>query len=107
MNIYRPIYHFMPEKNWMNDPNGPIYYKGEYHLFYQYNPNDYKWGDIHWGHAKSKDLINWEHLPIALHPSKEFDEHHCFSGCAAVNDEGSCYLLYECRNRRQTSKCRS
>lgn len=87
MNLYRPVYHFMPEKNWMNDPNGVVYYKGEYHLFYQYNPNDYKWGTIHWGHAKSKDLVHWEHLPIALYPSNEKGELHCFSGCAVINDD--------------------
>lgn len=87
MNLYRPIYHFMPEKNWMNDPNGLAYYKGEYHMFYQYNPNGIEWGTIHWGHAKSKDLIHWEHLPIALYPSKEKGETHCFSGCCVVNNE--------------------
>lgn len=86
MDLYRPVFHFMPQKNWMNDPNGLIYYKGEYHLFYQYNPYGNKWGTIHWGHAKSSDLVHWEHLPIALFPSTEFAEEHCFSGCAVVND---------------------
>lgn len=85
MNLYRPSYHFVPEKNWMNDPNGVIYYKGEYHLFYQYNPDDYHWGNLHWGHAKSKDLVHWNHLPIALYPSRDKGELHCFSGCAVVN----------------------
>lgn len=87
MNLYRPIYHFLPERNWMNDPNGVVYYKGEYHLFYQYNPNDYNWGTIHWGHAKSKDLVHWEHLPIALYPSNDRGELHCFSGSAVINGE--------------------
>lgn len=87
MNVYRPIYHFVPEKNWMNDPNGVIFYKGEYHLFYQYNPYGYQWGTIHWGHAKSKDLVHWEHLPIALYPSNNKGELHCFSGCAVINGE--------------------
>ena len=86
MNLYRPIFHFMPEKNWMNDPNGVVFYKGEYHLFYQYNPNGDQWGTIHWGHAKSKDLVHWEHLPIALYPSNDKGELHCFSGCAVIND---------------------
>lgn len=85
-NLYRPIYHFLPKSHWMNDPNGVIYYKGEYHMFYQYNPNDYHWGTIHWGHAKSKDLIHWKHLPIALYPSLEFGEEHCFSGCCVINE---------------------
>lgn len=85
MNLYRCVYHFMPEKNWMNDPNGVIYYKGEYHLFYQYNPYGSEWGNMHWGHAKSKDLVHWKHLPIALYPSKEKGETHCFSGCAVID----------------------
>ncbi|MEQ8155961.1 MAG: glycoside hydrolase family 32 protein [Clostridiaceae bacterium] len=87
MNLYRPIYHFLPEKNWMNDPNGVVFYKGEYHLFYQYNPNGYSWGTIHWGHAKSKDLVHWEHMPIALYPSEDKGELHCFSGCAVINGD--------------------
>lgn len=86
MNLYRPIFHFMPEKNWMNDPNGVVFYKEEYHMFYQYNPNGDQWGTIHWGHAKSKDLVHWEHLPIALYPSNDKGELHCFSGCAVIND---------------------
>lgn len=93
MNL-RPTYHFMPEKNWMNDPNGPIYYKGEYHLFYQYNPYGDNWGTIHWGHAKSKDLVHWEHLPIALSPSSEQDELHCFSGCCMIDDKGVPTIFY-------------
>lgn len=70
----RPRYHFLPRRNWMNDPNGTIYYKGENHLFYQYNPNGAYWNDMHWGHAKSKDLIHWEELPVALAPSIERGE---------------------------------
>ncbi|WP_160842285.1 glycoside hydrolase family 32 protein [Halobacillus halophilus] len=87
MNLHQPIYHFSPKKNWMNDPNGPIYYKGEYHLFYQHNPNGDQWGSIHWGHAKSRDLVYWEHLPLALYPSIEHGEEHCFSGCTVVEGE--------------------
>ncbi|MCD2347568.1 glycoside hydrolase family 32 protein [Clostridium guangxiense] len=94
MDLYRPQYHFMPERNWMNDPNGPIYYKGKYHLFYQHNPNDYCWDTMHWGHAVSKDLVHWKHLPIALFPSNELGERHCFSGCAAVNNEGVPTIIY-------------
>lgn len=84
---YRPKYHFVPPQNWMNDPNGPIYYKGEYHLFYQHNPVGDTWGNIHWGHAKSIDLIYWEHLPIALTPSIEIGEEHCFSGSCVLNKD--------------------
>jgi len=94
MDLYKPQYHFLPENNWMNDPNGPIYYKGKYHLFYQYNPNDYHWNTMHWGHAVSEDLVHWEHLPIALFPSNELGETHCFSGCAIINDEGLPTIFY-------------
>lgn len=64
--LYRPQYHFTPPKNWMNDPNGLLYYNDIYHLFYQYNPNGTTWGDISWGHATSRDLTHWEQQPIAL-----------------------------------------
>lgn len=65
---YRPQYHFTPPSKWMNDPNGLLFYNGTYHLFYQYYPEDIVWGPMHWGHATSKDLITWEHKPIALYP---------------------------------------
>ena len=65
---HRNQFHFSPEANWMNDPNGMVYYDGEYHLFYQYYPDSTVWGPMHWGHAVSKDMIKWEHLPVALYP---------------------------------------
>lgn len=65
---HRPQYHFTPPSQWMNDPNGMVYYEGEYHLFYQYFPDSNVWGPMHWGHAVSEDMIKWEHLPIALYP---------------------------------------
>ena len=65
---HRPQYHFTPPSKWMNDPNGMVYYEGEYHLFYQFYPDSNVWGPMHWGHAVSRDMISWEHLPIALYP---------------------------------------
>src|SRR4051812_39257027 len=63
---YRPNFHFTPQKNWTNDPNGLVYYDGEYHLFFQYNPYADQWGHMSWGHAVSKDLIQWDELPVAI-----------------------------------------
>ena len=71
---YRLGYHIMAPANWINDPNGLIQYKGEYHAFYQHHPYDENWGPMHWGHVKSKDLVNWEHCPVALAPGDEFDK---------------------------------
>lgn len=85
---YRPQFHFTPEKNWHNDPNGLVYYAGEYHLFYQYNPFGNEWGYMHWGHAVSTNLVNWEHLPIALFPdndSKDKDSCTAYSGSGLVD----------------------
>ncbi|MEO8426233.1 MAG: glycoside hydrolase family 32 protein [Verrucomicrobiota bacterium] len=90
----RPIYHFRPPANWMNDPNGPIYHKGYYHMFYQHNPYGDQWGNMHWGHARSRDLVRWEHLPIALWPSKEAGEEHVFSGCALINPQRQPMIFY-------------
>lgn len=90
----RPVYHFRPPAQWMNDPNGVIYHNGWYQLFYQFNPFGDEWGHIHWGHARSRDLVQWEYLPIALWPSQEQGEAHCFSGCAAVNGRGEPMLFY-------------
>ena len=91
---YRPGYHFLPPANWMNDPNGAIFWEGRYHLFYQYNPNGAFHGSIHWGHAVSEDLVHWMDLPVALAPTPGGpDEVGCWSGCA-VNNDGVPTLVY-------------
>ncbi len=79
---FRPLLHFTPKANWMNDPNGMVYYKGTYHLFYQYYPDGNVWGPMHWGHATSTNLMNWKHQPIALYPD---NLGMIFSGSAVVD----------------------
>lgn len=83
----RPQFHLLPAANWMNDPNAPIYWNGSYHMFYQYNPNGAFWGDMHWAHAVSPDMVHWTHLPLALSPTPGGpDAGGCFSGTAVVQD---------------------
>lgn len=88
-----PKYHLTAPKHWINDPVGFIYYQNNYHLFYQYFPYENIWGTMHWGHATSKDLVNWIDQGIALYPSKEYDANGCFSG-SALEVNHKMYLYY-------------
>jgi beta-fructofuranosidase len=84
----RPQFHLLPAANWMNDPNGPVYWNGQYHMFYQYNPNGAYWGDMHWGHAVSPDMVHWRHLPLALAPTPGGpDSAGCFSGTSVIDGD--------------------
>lgn len=85
--------HLKAPGNWMNDPNGFIYYQGKYHLFYQHFPYAPAWGTMHWGHSVSEDLVHWEHLDIALFPTKYYDRNGVFSG-SALEKDGELYLYY-------------
>lgn len=88
--LYRNQYHFSQYAHWNNDPNGLVYYKGYYHLYYQHNPYDVQWGAMYWGHARSKDLIHWEHLPICLFPDSDWrpSEGYMWSGSAFEYKKG-------------------
>lgn len=92
----RQQYHFMPQSGWLNDPNGLIFFKGKYHFFFQSNPYGSFWDSMYWGHAVSDDLLNWEHLPLALAPSETYDDYPkggCFSG-SAIEHDGKLFLMY-------------
>lgn len=87
----QPVFHINGEAGWINDPNGLVLFRGEYHVFFQYYPHAAQWGPMHWGHVKSRDLTHWERLPIALYPDETEDG--CFSG-SAIEWQGKLWLLY-------------
>ena len=89
----RPLFHVTGGNGWINDPNGLVYYKNKYHVFYQYYPHDTHWGPMHWGHVISDDLIHWERLPIALYPKVTSGEDGCFSGTSIVYND-ILYVVY-------------
>jgi len=88
-------YHYRPQKGWVNDPNGLVYFQGYYHVFYQHAPDwEIPWKQpMHWGHARTKDFLHWEELPIALFPDMPYDRGGCWSGTALVKDD-TLYLFY-------------
>lgn len=93
---WRPASYFAPKKGWINDPNGLIYFRKQYHLFYQYNPYHCNWDSMHWGHAVSNDLLHWEEMGIALYPDQPYDNHPeggCFSG-SVINKNNKLYAFY-------------
>ncbi|XP_037423894.1 sucrose:sucrose 1-fructosyltransferase-like [Triticum dicoccoides] len=90
----RTGFHFQPEKNYMNDPNGPVYYRGWYHFFYQHNPGGTGWGNISWGHAVSRDMVHWRHLPLAMVPDHWYDIEGVLTGSITVLPDGRVILLY-------------
>ncbi|CAN6231875.1 unnamed protein product [Urochloa humidicola] len=92
--LLRTGYHFQPPMNWINDPNAPMYYKGWYHLFYQYNPKGAVWGNIVWAHSVSRDLINWIALEPAIYPSIPSDQYGCWSGSATLLADGTPAITY-------------
>ena len=102
--IVRPSLHFTPQKGWINDPNGLVFFKGQYHIFYQYNPYHDSWDSMHWGHAVSRDLIHWDELEPALVPDMPYDNDKnggCFSGSVVVQDN-QLFLFYTGRTEDET-----
>ncbi|MGL5089047.1 MAG: glycoside hydrolase family 32 protein, partial [Cetobacterium sp.] len=91
--MWKNKFHITPPHGLLNDPNGLIYWKGEYHLFYQWNPNSCEHKTKHWAHLKSKDLISWETLPVALSPKDWFDKNGCYSG-SAIEKDGILHIFY-------------
>src|SRR5579862_8016439 len=90
----RPIFHVASPAQWMNDPNGPIFYKGYYHLFYQLTPYSDESGVKYWGHVRSRNLTKWEALPIAIAPSGDRGEESIWSGCCTINGLGQPMVFY-------------
>ncbi|NJK43455.1 MAG: glycoside hydrolase family 32 protein [Pleurocapsa sp. SU_196_0] len=95
---HRPALHVTPTLGWLNDPNGLIHWRGQHHLFYQHNPKAARWGNIHWAHVTSSDLIHWQSQPYALAPDSSFDAAGCWSG-SALEVNGELHLFYTATSR--------
>ncbi|MBQ8342166.1 MAG: glycoside hydrolase family 32 protein [Clostridia bacterium] len=109
MDYLQPLrYHFRPQKGWINDPNGLVYFRGYYHVFYQHTPDfEVPWQQpMHWGHARTKDFLHWEELPVALVPDADYDRDGCWSGTAIVKDD-VLYLFYASIRRYDPTQHRS
>lgn len=101
MEMPRLQVHVEPEKGWINDPNGLIYYNGRYHAFYQHYPHAPHWGPMHWGHAVSRDLLHWEEQPMALTPDQPYEDlYGCFSG-SAIEKDGKLWVVYTAVSKEQ------
>jgi Beta-fructosidases (levanase/invertase) len=93
MDMVRPIFHLRTKENWINDPNGPVFIKGQFHMFMQHNPKAPVWGNMTWAHAVSPDMVNWQRLPHAMYPDKPYDKDGVFSGCCVMHN-GIPHILY-------------
>ena len=92
-------FHPQSARNWINDPNGPLYFKGRYHLFFQYNPWDWNWGNMHWYHLVSGDLLHWTHVPVALEPRNDGDCGGVYSGSITIlNGTPTIYYSVQCQS---------
>lgn len=105
-DIYRPTYHLMPPKKWMNEPHAPFYYKGRYHIFYQANPHAPVWDNLCWGHLVSENMVHWEYVGIALNPDDDkegldCDIDGCWSGSACMDEMGEPILFYTAGDNRE------
>ena len=105
LKAFKPKYHFSAQVGWINDPNGLIYYGGYFHVFYQYHPYSLEWGPMHWGHARSKNLIDFEYLPVALAPDAPF-ESGCFSGGAVLDKDGKGIRIFYTRDYEEAKTVR-
>ena len=102
--LKKPAYHYRPQVNWINDPNGLCHVDGWYHLYFQHHPDGPLWDDMHWGHARSRDMMAWETLPIAMVPAREKGEMHCFSGSCCIGHDGMPRVYYTSIGRREDGR---